>query len=56
MARWACRFLAQEGKGLTEMNEVLGPETESVFKEAGFSQTEIVKDFYDRNRFIFYTK
>lgn len=56
VARWACRFLAQEGKGLTEINEVLGPETESVFKEAGFSQTEIVKDFYDRNRFIFYTK
>ena len=53
--RWSERFLSAEGKGLTEINEVLGRETEEVF--AGlFPQTEIVKDFYDRNRFIFYMK
>ena len=56
IARWSDRFLAAEGKGLTEINEVLGKETEAVFKEAGFAQTDIVKDFYDKNRFIFYTK
>ena len=56
IARWSDRFLAPEGKGLTEINEVLGKETEAVFKEAGFVQTDIVKDFYDKNRFIFYTK
>ena len=56
IARWSDRFLAAEGKGLTEINEVLGKETEAVFKEAGFTQTDIVKDFYDKNRFIFYTK
>ena len=26
------------------------------FKEAGFAQTDVAKDFYDKNRFIFYTK
>ena len=56
IARWSERFLAHEGKGLTEINEVLGKETAAVFLDAGFAQTDIVKDFYDRNRFIFYTK
>ena len=56
VARWSNRFLASEGKGLTEINEVLGHETETLFKEAGYAQAEIVKDFYDRNRFIFYMK
>ena len=56
IARWSQRFLTAEGKGLTEINEVLGKETEAVFKEAGYAQTDIVKDFYDRNRFIFYMK
>ena len=53
--RWSERFLSAEGKGLTEINEVLGKETEAVFANA-FPQTEIVKDFYDKNRFIFYMK
>ena len=56
IARWSERFLAPEGKGLTEINEALGKETEAVFKDSGFVQTDIVKDFYDKNRFIFYTK
>ena len=56
IARWSVRFLAAEGKGLTEINEALGKETGAVFKDAGFAQTDIVKDFYDKNRFIFYTK
>ena len=56
IARWSDRFLAAEGTGLTELHEVVGTETEAVFKEAGFAQTDIVKDFYDKNRFIFYTK
>ena len=56
VARWSERFLAQDGKGLTEINELLGKETEAVFRDAGFSTTEIIKDFYDKNRFIFYAK
>lgn len=54
IARWSKRFLSPEGKGLTEINEVLGKETETVFRASGFSQTDLVKDFYDKNRFIFY--
>ena len=56
VAAWSLRFLAPEGKGLTEINELLGRETESVFRDAGFSSTEIIKDFYDKNRFIYYAK
>ncbi len=48
--------LSAEGKGLTEINELFGPETAKVFSDAGFSKTEVVKDFYDKNRFVFYSK
>lgn len=56
VARWSERFLSPEGKGLTEINEVLGAKTREVFLGAGFAQAELVTDFYDKNRFIFYTK
>ena len=56
VARWSERFLSPEGKGLTEINEVLGKETEALFRENGFSQTDLVKDFYDKNRFVFYMR
>ena len=56
IASWSCRFLSPEGKGLTEINEVLGPQTRDVFTESGFSQTELIKDFYDKNRFVFYSR
>lgn len=56
IARWSQRFLTPEGKGLTENNEVLGRETAALFRESGFSEVDLVKDFYDKNRFVFYTK
>ena len=56
IARWSHRFLSPEGKGLTEINEVLGKETEAVFRDSGFSETSLVTDFYDKNRFVFYMK
>ena len=56
IARWSERFLTHEGMGLTEINEVLGPETQGLFKESGFSSTEMIKDFYDKNRFVIYKK
>ena len=56
IARWSQRFLVSEGKGLTEINEVLGPETEGLFRNSGFGETTLVTDFYDKNRFVFYTK
>ena len=56
ISRWSQRFLSPEGKGLTEINEVLGKETLAVFEGAGFPQSDIVTDFYDKNRFIFYMR
>lgn len=48
--------LAPQGKGIVEINEVLGKETEALFKEAGYTLTEVVKDFYEKNRFILFEK
>ncbi|MCR5003528.1 MAG: peptide chain release factor N(5)-glutamine methyltransferase [Bacteroidales bacterium] len=56
IAEISSRYLAPEGMCLTEINETLGPETAAVFKAAGFSKTETVKDFYEKNRFIFYSR
>ena len=56
IARWSERFLSQDGKGLTEINEVLGKETLQLFTDAGFAQAELVKDFYDKNRFVLYAR
>ena len=56
VARWSHRFLSPDGKGLTEINEVLGEETEGLFRESGFSQTSLVTDFYDKKRFVYYMK
>ena len=56
VAGWSLDLLAPDGKCLTEINECLGKETMKLFKEAGFTETELIRDFYDRNRFIFYAK
>lgn len=56
VARWSERFLAPEGKGLTEINEMLGKETAEVFRRSGFSQSETSSDFFDKNRFVFYAR
>jgi len=56
IAVWSQRLLASDGKCLTEINELLGKQTEAVFHDAGFRITDIVKDFYDKNRFIFYSR
>ena len=53
IAQWSRRYLTPEGSGLTEINELLGPETVACFKDAGFS-AEIIKDFYNKNRFVLY--
>ena len=56
IARWSERFLSADGRGFTEINEVLGVDTRDVFSNAGFSQAELVKDFYDKNRFVTYAR
>ena len=56
IARWSERFLAENGKGLTEINESLGEDTEAVFRGTGFAKTDIIKDLNDKNRIIFYSR
>ena len=56
VARWSQRFLSPEGKGLTEINEVLPKETVAVFRDSGFGEIDVIKDFFDKNRFVFYMK
>ena len=56
VARWSQRFLSPEGNGLTEINEVLPGETVEVFRDSGFGEIDVVKDFFDKNRFVFYKK
>ncbi len=56
VACWSQRFLSPEGKGLTEINEVLPKETVAVFRDSGFGEIDVVKDFFDKNRFVFYMK
>jgi len=56
VAAWARRFLSADGKGIVEINEALGEETEAVFRDSGFLHTRIVKDIFDRNRFVVFSK
>jgi release factor glutamine methyltransferase len=56
IARWSERFLTPEGKGLTEINEQLAGPVAEVFKGAGYPNTEVIKDFFYKNRFVLYYK
>ena len=52
MATAATRLLAPTGVGIVEINEALGPETEEIFRSAGYSETEIIRDFFAKDRFV----
>lgn len=54
IARWSQRFMTADGVGLTEVNETQARQVETVFRAAGYAHTEIVRDFYDKNRYIIY--
>lgn len=56
VAEWSRRMLTPEGIGITEINEALGPDTQEVFKKAGFGSVEIIHDLFDKNRFVRYSK
>lgn len=56
IARWSQRFMSPDGVGLSEVNESLARQTETVFKAAGYAHTEIVCDLSDKNRYIIYHK
>ena len=55
-ARWAQRFLCADGVGIVEINEALGPETEAVFRGAGFEITQIIRDFASKSRFVKFSR
>lgn len=56
IARWSQRFMSPDGVGLSEVNETLARQTETVFRAAGYAHTEIVRDLSDKNRYIIYHK
>ena len=52
VADWASRLLAPNGFGVVEINEALGEETAEVFRSRGFAQAAVVKDLYEKDRFV----
>ncbi len=56
IAEWSIRLMAPDGVGIAEINEALGADTQEVFSAAGFHHTEIIRDIFDRNRFVLYKK
>ncbi len=48
----ALKLLAPGGCAVVELNTELAEETATVFKNAGFSSVEIIRDFFDRPRFV----
>ena len=52
VADWAVQLLSPDGVGVVEINEALGQQTSDVFLSRGFSAAEVVKDLYDKDRFV----
>lgn len=50
------RIMTPDGVGLVEINEALGPDTERVFREAGFPFVETFRDIFEKPRFILFRK
>ena len=52
----ALKLLAPGGCAVVELNTELADETATVFKNAGFSSVKIIRDFFDRPRFVSFRK
>lgn len=52
IARWAKDLLSEDGLGIVEINESIGPGTKAVFEDSGFRNVELMDDFYGKNRFV----
>lgn len=48
----ASELLSPDGFGIVEINEALGEETAEVFRSRGFENASVVKDLYDKDRFV----
>lgn len=53
---WAERFLKTGGMGIVEINEALPDATAGIFLEKGFRNVTLIRDFYDRMRFVSFNK
>ena len=51
IASHASRLLKDNGFGIVEINEALGPQTAELFMKVGF-QAEVIKDLFDKDRFV----
>lgn len=56
VADWASELLTPDGFGIVEINEALGEETARVFRERGFDNAVVVKDLYDKDRFVRFSR
>ena len=56
IARWAQRFLRPDGTGIVEINEGLAPQTEEVFRAAGFCHVHPLEDFSGKPRFVLFSE
>ena len=56
VASIAFRMLSDDGFGIVEINESLGAETSAVFTDVGFNRVEILRDFSERNRFVYFAR
>ena len=52
----AWHLLRDGGTGMVEINEALGDETAAVFRDSGFREVRLVRDFLGKNRFVVFTK
>lgn len=52
VADGASRMLAPDGFGIVEINEALGEETADIFRSRGFADVHVVKDLYEKDRFV----
>lgn len=54
IARWASRLMRAGGLGIVEINEGLAPQTEAVFREAGWRQVRHQVDLGGKPRFVLF--
>ena len=52
VAEWAVRLMRPDGVGLVEINESLGPQTEAIYRNAGYAKTQIIRDIFSKYRFV----
>lgn len=56
ISEWAKAVLAKGGVGIVETNENFGEQTASLLRESGLKNTEILRDQFNKNRFVEFVK